>query len=43
MKEEVKTKDHRKTYNEYRNSIFIGGTTTMSQESRIKARKKRKK
>lgn len=44
MKTELRdSKDKRPTYNEYRASIKIGGTTTMSDAKRKKARAKRKR
>lgn len=35
--------DNRKTYQEYRNGIVIGGKTTMTDAQRKRARAKRKK
>lgn len=44
MKQELREKgDKRPTYAEYRAAIKIGGTTTMSDAKRKKAREKRKK
>lgn len=35
--------DNRKTYEEYRKGIHVGGRTTMTDAQRAKARKNRKK